>query len=289
MNHKKQGIATSPLISPSDLVEILYKPSTKIFDVRGTWSSPARALPEDYAISHIPNAAFLDWTTLFLEPDLPVNMAPVAGIESASLAFRASGINADDVVVLYDGYHHMLAGRIWWAMRYWGFNNVKVLDGGWHHWVAEGRAISTERIVTEPGSFVPKEREHLRVDMESFLQFKQTSCVLDARRLSGYIGSDNDDRSGHIPGAINMPYSQMLDPISGQFLPREHLEGLFDGTIPGWRDQRIISSCGAGYSGTVLMLALSHLGVTSSLFDDSFSVWKQDSSRPVERGEGSMN
>lgn len=275
----------SQLISAAELKLALDNPSTKIFDIRGTWASPAKSLPEDYAAGHIPGAVHIDWTTEFLEPDLDVGLAPVADFENASASFKRLGINQNDLVVLYDDYHHMLAGRIWWAMRYWGFDNVKVLNGGWKYWQAQGYETSTSESKAEIGSFVPVKQEQLRVSMEEFIQIKNESCVIDARGKSGYVGNAEDERSGHIPGAINVPYSLTLNEHSGLFHDKATLTALFDKEIPDWRTAKLVSSCGAGYSGTVVMLALLELGMGSSLFDDSFSVWKQDLSRPIERGE----
>jgi len=273
----------SALISAKELNAIIGNPHTKVFDVRGTWATPARALPESYDEGHIPGAAFLDWTKEFLEADIPTGLAPVANLEAATSSFKSLGINDGDFVVLYDDYHHMLSGRIWWAMRYWGFHNVKVLNGGWNHWVAQGLATSTQGKTPDEGSFSPKRHKDLRTSMEEFLLKKQTSCVLDGRGVKGFAGNTDDNRSGHIPGAINIPYSRVLDERTGLFQNRKALVRLFDQLAPAWCDTHIISSCGAGYAGTVLMLALLELDMDSTLFDDSFSVWKQDPSRPVER------
>ena len=69
----------------------------------------------------------------------------------------------------------------------------------------------------------------------------------------------------------------------GLFQEKKSLRALFNGRAPNWRIEKIISSCGAGYSGTVAMLALADLGIQSSLFDESFSVWKLDPARPIEQ------
>ena len=66
--------------------------------------------------------------------DVALALASVADEAGAAQAFRALGIDGGDLVVLYDDYRHMLAGRIWWAMRLWGFAEVRVLNGGWGYW-----------------------------------------------------------------------------------------------------------------------------------------------------------
>lgn len=123
----------SPLISAEQLAALLDDPSVKVFDVRGTWATPARALPEEYAEGHVAGAAFLDWTKHFNAQDVAIGLAPIANETEARQSFEGLGINRDDLVVLYDASSHMQAGRMWLAMRHWGFSNVRVLNGGWKY------------------------------------------------------------------------------------------------------------------------------------------------------------
>ncbi len=271
----------SALLSTEQLEDLLEEQGVKVFDVRGTWTTPARALPEDYAAGHIPGAIFLDWTKHFLEQGVAPGLAAVADKAGAAQAFRALGINEGDLVVLYDDYHHMLAGRIWWAMRLWGFAEVRVLNGGWSHWSAQKKPISTEVPKTTPGTFQPRKQEGLFVSLDTFLKTKDQNCVIDGRSAEGFAGKSDDPRSGHIPGSLSVPFRAVLNADSGLFLDPQALSQLFDAEVPQWRDRPIITSCGSGYAATVIMLALIELERPSSLFDGSFAVWKQDSDRPV--------
>lgn len=273
----------SPLISAHELSGVLDQSNVKVFDVRGTWSSPARALYEDYLKGHIPGASFIDWTKDFLEQGTAINLAAVADREAATQSFKTLGINKDDRVVLYDDYHHMQAGRIWWAMRYWGFSNVRVLNGGWKYWVSQGYAVSQDIPQITEGSFEPKCQEDLRVSTDDLVSEMGRACLIDARGPIGYIGKPDDPRTGHIPGAFHVPFSAMLDTDTGLFLSLDQIERVFDQSAANWRDGKIISSCGSGYAGTVIMLALEQLGVASTLYDGSFAEWKQNPSRAVEQ------
>ena len=98
--NERQTDRVSPLISANELYARLQEPGLRIFDVRGTWKTPARAQPEEYARSHIPGATFLDWTKEFLEQDVPLNLASVAGEQEADRSFVNLGINRSDLVVL---------------------------------------------------------------------------------------------------------------------------------------------------------------------------------------------
>ena len=211
----------------------------------------------------------------------PINLAPVATAEEAAASFERLGVSADDRVVLYDDYHHMMAGRVWWAMRYHGFRNVQVLNGGWGRWIGQGFPTERDASVAAAGSFKPVVQDDLRITVDAVLAAKDVACLLDGRGPVGYAGDPDDPRTGHIPGAINVPYNAMLDENTGLFLVDDALAAVFDREVPDWRTTRVISSCGSGYAGTVLMLAMAHLGVASALYDGSMAEWKQDPSRKI--------
>lgn len=275
----------SPLISAERLEGLLGNPAVKLFDVRGTWRDTPRGLPADYDAGHIPGAVFLDWTAEFIEQGLPPRLADVSDEAGTRASLERLGIDEGDLVVLYDDYHNMLAGRIWWALRYWGFESVRVLDGGWSGWKVKGLPQSTETsLAASNGSAQPKRQDRWRLDLDRFLAARTSACVLDARGPVSYAGDPEDPRTGHIPGALHVPYSSMLDPDSGCFLDDDALRRVFEEAAPDWQSRPIIASCGSGYSATVLMLALEKLGMASTLFDGSVAVWKADPARPLRQG-----
>ena len=274
----------SALVSADQLENLLGHQSVKVFDVRGTWStSPPSALPNDYDAAHIPGASFLDWTKHFVEQDVPIGLAAVASETEAAQSFKALGIHESDLVILYDDYHHMQAGRIWWAMRFWGLPNVRVLNGGWGYWVRRNKPVSTAAPAIAPGTFKPQKHEELIVDLDGFLSVKDRQCVIDARGAHAYAGTAGDPRTGHIPKSLNVPFRNVLDEETGLFLDPGALAQVFDEKAPQWREVPVITTCGSGYAATVILLALSELGRDARLFDESFSVWKQDPDRPVDQ------
>ena len=107
---------------------------------------------------------------------------------------------------------------------------------------------------------------------------------MDARGPVNYGGDPGDPRSGHVPGALHLPYKAVLDPESGCFLEDEALRQIFEAAAPDWQSSRIIPSCGSGYAATVVTLALAKLGVPAALFDGSIAVWKADPERPLKQG-----
>ena len=264
-----------PLISAIELKNSLGEKNIKVFDIRGNWGSSPTSSYDDYLEGHIPGAVFLDWTTHFLEPDVPVGLAPVASKVQAQKAFETLGISADDTVVLYDDYHHMLAGRIWWAMRYWGFQNVKVLNGGWHYWSAKSFPTTIEISRAGNGTFTVAEQPNLKVSLEEVRDRADNVCLVDARGPISYGGKASDPTTGHIPGAINLPYSWLLDAETNLFKDVKSLETIFDEKLKGMDEANIIASCGSGYAATVFLIALKMIGLDSRLFDGSFSIWKK--------------
>ena len=285
-NRERAAAGRSPLISAEALAGMLGRSDVKIFDVRGTWSTPARALPEDYEAEHIQGAAFLDWTKHFLEQGVALGLASVADEMGARDAFQALGIDEGDLVVLYDDYSHMQAGRIWLAMRHWGFEHVCVLNGGWKYWKSRKLPATREVPKLKKGTFKPKMQDGLTIDLDAFLDSYDKACLIDARGSVAYAGNPDDPRTGHIPGALSIPFSTVLDAETGLFLDSDHIARLLDEKAPAWRDKPIIASCGSGYAATVILLALSGLDKPASLFDGSFAAWKQDPDRLIEQGDG---
>jgi len=275
----------SPWLSAQEVQDLLSQPHVKLFDVRGTWSTPPRAQPEGYAERYIPGTVFLDWRTEFIDEGVSVILADVSDEAGTRASFKRLGIDDGDLVILYDDYHNMQAGRIWWAMRYWGFENVRVLDGGWSSWKANGLPESVdENAPTKEGNAQPTRQDHWRVGLDSFIASHDSACVMDARGPIAYAGDPNDPRSGHIPGAVHIPYSAVLDPDTGRFLDDAALRQVFEGAAPDWQSRQIITSCGSGYAATVLTLALAKLGVASTVFDGSMAGWKADPDRQLNQG-----
>lgn len=282
-NFSAQLNNASPIISASELEASLGHANLKIIDVRGRWINPPVALIEDYEEAHIPGAVFMDWRNQFVETDVPINLAPVANFDNAKSAFQSHGINNDDLVVIYDDYNHMFASRIWWAMRYWGFKNVKVLSGSWPNWQKSGKPTSFEKPTITTGNYEPVARRELLTKIETILDIGDTA-LLDGRGAAGFRGKPEDPTTGRIPGAINVPFKDLQDAETGTFLPDKEMARIFDDKIPSWKTGNLISSCGGGYTGAVVLLALLHLGVEAPLFDGSFAEWKQDPERPIEQG-----
>ena len=264
----------SPLISATELAEILNDSNVKLFDVRGRWGQNNQDAYLEYLDEHIEGAHFLDWLQYFVEADVPISQASIANKDKAQADFSALGINQDDLVVVYDDYHHMLAGRVWWAMSYWGFQNVRVLNGGLSHWKANNLPLSTSVKTLDRGTFIVSEQPQLRVTTDEVSCRPKDSLLVDARGKAGFDGKTIDPESGHIPGAVNIPFLSLLDRETGLFKSRDEINNIIKASINDIEHKVIISSCGSGYAGTIFLIALKLIGINAPLYDGSISEWK---------------
>lgn len=144
------------LVTPAWLQTRIGNPETVILDIRGEVAKGAvdsettyqqttyRGLKGDYVDAHIPGAIFVDWTSDIAGPDengVPVQLLPR---DALITSFEQHGVSLGKEVVVYDSGTHLFATRLWWALRLTGHSNVKILDGGWKRWLAEGRPVSVD-------------------------------------------------------------------------------------------------------------------------------------------------
>jgi thiosulfate/3-mercaptopyruvate sulfurtransferase len=163
-----------------------------------------------------------------------------------------------------------------------------VLDGGWRTWVDEGR--STTASVAEPraATFTPKTRTALRRDLgEVEVASAAGATLVDARPRHLYLGEAGAPGTGHIPGALSLPYQELVDGATGLFATPTAIRRLLRdaGVDPERPPRDLIATCGTGVSATVALLALEIAGVHGAgVYDGSFSEWSADPSRPIAYG-----
>jgi thiosulfate/3-mercaptopyruvate sulfurtransferase len=272
----------------------LHDPDVVVIDIRGMVLPPGsrpRYLPkrQDYDASHVPGAAFIDWTRDIIDPDDPVPMQ-IALPAPFALKMGELGIGDGTLVVAYDDYDHIFAGRLAWALRFYGHEAVRILDGGFRRWVAEGRATTAEVTARPTATFTPRPRLDLRRDAEQVASALGRGDVLliDARPPDQYAGTASAaTRSGHIPGARNVPYARLVDPHTGRFLPPAELAKAFAdaGVDVAHLPSEVVVYCNGGVSCTVPQNALRMLGRDDvAVYDGSWNEWGNDEARPVRTG-----
>lgn len=286
----------TPTVSTEWLVEHLDEPKVRIVDIRGKVLPPGnepRYLPkrDDYDLGHLPGAVFVDWTRDIVDPDDPVP-CQIARPEAFATTMGAIGVGDDTLVVAYDDYDHIFAGRLAWALRYYGHDAVRVLDGGWSRWLAEGRPTTTDRSAPAPASFTPRARPALRrtADEVAAAIGRDDVLLIDARAPDQYAGTVSAaTRGGHIPGARNVHYARLVDPSTGKFLGLAQLARVFAdaGVDVNELPREVVVYCNGGISCTVPMHALQMLGRDEvAVYDGSWNEWGNDAGRPIRTGFG---
>jgi thiosulfate/3-mercaptopyruvate sulfurtransferase len=200
------------------------------------------------------------------------------------------GVGDGASVVAYDDYDHAFAGRLAWALRYYGHDAVRVLDGGWSRWIAEGRPVSSDVSRPVAAHFTSRTREALRRTADQVERALEDPEVLliDARPAEQYAGAVTAAaRSGHIPGARNVPYSRLVDASTGRFLPASELSRAFAeaGVDVQRLPREVVVYCNGGVTCTVPLHALRLLGRDDvAVFDGSWNEWGNDPRRPIRSG-----
>jgi thiosulfate/3-mercaptopyruvate sulfurtransferase len=210
---------------------------------------------------------------------------PLPDPEEFAAAMRRVGVSGSRPVTVYDAANSMAAARAWWLLRYFGHDDVSVLDGGLRAWLAAGYEVEAGEPVVSPGDFQARPGGMPLLDAESALQIARTGVLLDARARERFLGLHEpiDPVAGHIPGARNRPTTENVQE-SGAFVAFKALRAGFEraGVRPG---TAVGSYCGSGVVAAHEVLALELAGIPAALYVGSWSDWITDPERPVARGE----
>jgi thiosulfate/3-mercaptopyruvate sulfurtransferase len=274
-----------PLISTADLAEQLSAPHRPtLLDVR--WSLTGPPARELYEAGHLPGAVFVDLETELAGQPGAGGRHPLPDPAALQQSMRRAGVRQGHPVVAYDTADGSVAARAWWLLRWAGHRQVAVLDGGYAAWQAEGRPISTEQPVVEPGDIVVRPGAMPVLDASDAATTAATGVLLDARAPQRYRGEMEpvDPRAGHIPGAVNAPASAHVG-ADGRWRAPQELARHFV-TLGVRRGQPVGAYCGSGVTASAVVLALELAGITSpdqpaALYAGSWSHWCTDPSRPV--------
>lgn len=274
------------LIPADQLGAHIREPGWVIVDCRFSLAEP-EAGETEYRAAHIPGAVYAH-----LERDLSGPVTATSGRhplpDPARLAERLSawGVGAGTQVVTYDAAGGaMAAARLWWLLRWLGHTSVAVLDGGWQAWQKQGLPIDSEPPVNRKADFRIQRRDELLIDaagVRAMLARQAGKRLLDARNPERFYGINEpiDPVAGHIPGAINLPFTGNLA-ADGRFLAPEHLRARLGKLAEEGRE--LVCMCGSGVTACHALLALEHAGVRGAkLYPGSWSEWISDPARPVQ-------
>ncbi len=193
-------------------------------------------------------------------------------------------------VIAYDDRDgSMAAARLWWLLRWLGHDGVAVLDGGWQQWQQAGYQVASGVGSRAPRTFVSRVRGEFAVTAEEVLARLHSPGLrlVDVRSGERYRGEQEpiDPVAGHIPGAVNAPYMEMLD-AEGCFWSPQKLRGRFQTALGDTPPEQAIFYCGSGVTAAHELLAFAHAGLGNGrLYAGSWSDWITDPNRPRATGE----
>lgn len=264
---------TSPLIPTADLAARLGQPGLRVID--GSWHLDGRDGRPDFEAVRIPGAVFFDLeASSDLDSPLP-HMLPAPSVFAARMG--ELGIGRDDAIVVYDTTGIRASARVWWMFRAMGAQDVRVLDGGLPKWLSEGRPVlSGPASPPRPATFTPAPEPGLAADLAAVrVALHNGDQVLDARAADRFAGRAPEPRaglrSGHMPGALNLPFSTVLNP-DGAMKQGPALEAAFRAAGVDL-DRPVVTTCGSGVTAAILSLGLAVLGKPSRLYDGSWAEW----------------
>lgn len=272
------------LVDAATLAAHLDDPAWRVVDVRHQLADTAYG-DRVYAEGHIPGAAFLHCDRDLSGPVTGSNgRHPLPAPERLAARLGEIGIGPQTQVVVYDDAQGMIAGRLWWLLRWLGHEAVAVLDGGLQAWQAANGALTAELPRYRAASFVAKVGDTM-VDADHVQSFLQTSRMhlIDARSPDRYRGENEtiDPVGGHIPGAVNRFFRENLQ-ADGRFKPAAALRAEWLAVLAGAAPEQVVHQCGSGVSACHNMLAMEIAGLPGSrLYAGSWSEWCADCRRPV--------
>ncbi len=283
----------SPLISAEELSELIGDPDLRIFDCR--FSLQDTELGNSlYRQSHIPSAIYAH-----LDRDLssPVTSNsgrhPLPSLVKFRHRLEQWGIESGSKIVVYDASGGAIAARLWWMARWAGLPWVRLLDGGLQFWRSLSLPLEEQIPEITPSQLPGLAQESMTAMTHEFIvgitTGKRDFCLLDARENIRFAGKSEpiDPVAGHVPTAINYPYTDNLQPDGRFHNPRE-LRERFEAVLGADQDPAcVVHMCGSGVTACHNILAMELADLTGSgLYAGSWSQWISDPSLPVETISG---
>ncbi len=238
-----------------------------------------------YDTAHIPGAQYISLSEISTprgEGLLTLEMPSLGQLDST---VESKGISDNSIVVVYFGNDWVSpTGRVYLTLDYLGLSDrTYILDGGMRAWIREGRSVTAEVLSPKRGSFTPRVEEDVIAHLDWVKANLQTPTIsiVDARTPDFYTGErlGNADRPGHIPGATNIPYSDMVDD-SLMFKPIETLRETFlhDGITKG---KTAVTYCHIGQQASLVYFVARLLGYDARMYDGSAQEWSRDPALPL--------
>lgn len=248
---------------------------------------------EDYRAGHLPGAVYVDLDSALSDHSVTGRgRHPLPAGAALQRHLRAWGVRDGVPVVVYDDWNRAGSARAWWVLTAAGLRDVRILDGGLAAWRESGGRLDSGETTPAPGD-VTVTRPDLYagalavVTAEELGEIVDSGTLVDARAPERYRGENEpvDPVAGHIPGAINVPATALLDE-SGRLLGNDEILARYP-VSEASSPEPLAVYCGSGVTAAIAVAALTAAGREASLFPGSWSQWSADAANPVEVGEPS--
>ncbi|MBS0540705.1 MAG: 3-mercaptopyruvate sulfurtransferase [Proteobacteria bacterium] len=276
------------LVSTDWLASHLSAPDVRIVDASFYLPAQKRNPKAEFAAQHIPGAVYFDIDEI-ADSDNPLpHMLPSP--EKFSARVRKLGLGDGNKIVVYDTTPMTGAARVWWMFRAMGHKDVAILDGGLPKWMAEGHPVTDEVTVAREKHFTARLDNTLvrSVDDVKGLLDSKREQVVDARAANRFRGEVPEPRAGlrigHMPGAFNLPYNDLIDAKTGTMKPAAELKAAIakSGVDPA---KKVTASCGSGVTACVVALGLYLTGAPdAAIYDGSWTEWGGRADTPIVTG-----
>jgi len=277
---------STPLASTEWLAGRINAPDVRVVDASWYLPNMNRDPRAEYAAAHIPRALFFDIDDLSDDKSpLPHMLAPAPKFASR---MRKLGLGDGNMIVVYDSAGVYSAPRAWWMLRAMGHEDVVVLDGGLPKWRREGRPLEdmsampfARHFTARPNNALVRDMRQMKANLESHAE-----QVIDARGIPRFKAIEPEPRpgtrGGHIPGSLNVPYTELTNPDGTMKSPQALREVFVAHGVDLARHS--VTTCGSGITAAIVMLAMTIAGAHNlALYDGSWAEWGA-SDAPVETG-----
>ena len=258
--------------------------------IDASWHLPnaGRIGAAEFVLAHIPGAVFFDIDAI-ADRDTPLpHMLPKP--DALAREMTALGLGDGMHFVVYDVMGLYAAARVWWTLRAYGVEGVRILDGGFSKWTHEDRPVAHGPARPTPRAFTPRLDDSFvaSIDEVRAALASGSAQIVDARPAERFRGEAPEPRSGlkrgHMPGSLNLPFAEIVE--HGRLKSPDALRRIFaEHKIDLKRP--IITSCGSGVTAAILALAVEEIGgKVEGLYDGSWAEWGGREDCPVATGSG---
>jgi len=273
-------------IEVSEFVKMYNEEGVRVLD--GSWALDGSDMRKAFGEEHIPGAQFFDIDLVSNQTTKLPHMAP--STTQFAEAMQSLGMKTTDQVVVYDRQGLFSAARVWWTFTLMGHTNVRVLAGGLPAWKAQGLPVSNIVNSPKPSHYSAHLNGEIVIgfnELKAALEH-HSSIILDARPEARFSGAAPEPRpglrSGHMPGAMSLPFTKLIS--EGRLKPKKDLDLLFD-AYGITEKSSIITSCGSGVTAAIISMALCEVGHTQvRLYDGSWAEWgNPENCAPIATGD----